>query len=180
MSDGLRIRRATPADADAIATTVSAGFETYRAFAPEGWRPPDTIELGLGVVVRLRLPTLRGWVAETEDGKPAGHVTYVPAADSRMGSDDPSLAHLEQLFVRPAHFGSGVASKLLAVAVCDAAASGFEQIRLGTPRDHHRARRFYEREGWTTDERPLPEDSMGLVLILYRRALAGSGSRATA
>lgn len=180
MSGPYRIRRATPADADAIAATVASGFETYRTFAPEGWRPPDVLELALGVVVRLKLPTLRGWVAETEEGEPAGHVTYVPAPDSRPGSDDPALAHLEQLFVRPAHFGGGLAQQLLAVAVSDAAASGFTAIRLGTPRDHHRARRFYEREGWTTDEVPQPEDSLGLVLILYRRELAGSGSRATA
>lgn len=180
MSGGYRIRRATPADADAIAATVSAGFETYRAFAPEGWQPPDPLELALGVVVRLKLPTLRGWVAETEAGEVAGHVTYVPAADSKAGSDDPALAHLEQLFVRPAHFGGGLAARLLAVAVSDAAASGFTHIRLGTPRDHHRARRFYEREGWTTDEAPVEDEALGFVLILYRRELAGSGTRATA
>lgn len=174
-----RVRRATPQDADALAGTVAAGFETYRAFAPPTWLPPDRIELALGIVVRLREPTLKAWIAE-EDGKPAGHVTYVPATRSRIGSDDPTLAHLEQLFVRPSHFGTGLASRLMAVCVSDAAASGYTAIRLGTPRDHVRARRFYEREGWTTDDVPLDEDSLGLVLIEYRRALAGSGSRETA
>ena len=73
-----------------------------------------------------------------------------------------------------------LARELMAICVADATAAGFTHIRLGTPRDHLRARRFYEREGWTTDGVPLPDDSLGLVLIEYRRALAGSGSRATA
>jgi GNAT superfamily N-acetyltransferase len=168
----ITIRRATRADADAFATTVAEGFDSYRSFAPEGWEPPDRLEFALGIAIRLGQPGLSGWVAEEpENGTVAGHVTYLPASESRVPSDDPSLAHLEQLFVRRAHWGSGIASRLLAVAVEDAAAAGYTRMRLGTPSEHLRARRFYEREGWTAPGPPRPDPAFGMETVEYRRAV---------
>jgi GNAT superfamily N-acetyltransferase len=169
------IRRATPADADALATTVAEGFASYREFAPPDWQPPERLEFALGIAVRLRRATLEGWLAEDDAGVPAGHVTYLPAAESRDPVDDPALAHLEQLFVRPAHWGSGVASDLLAVAVAHATQAGYETMRLATPVDHHRARRFYEREGWAPHGEPFHGEALGLVLLEYRLVLRGGG-----
>jgi hypothetical protein len=40
-------------------------------------------------------------------------------------------------------------------------------MRLGTPAEHHRARRFYEREGWTTDGEVIAETPLGLPLVEY-------------
>ena len=166
----LRLRLVSPADADVLAATVAEGFATYAAFAPEGWRSPDRLELALGLAVRLRLPPLRGWLAEL-DGAPAGHVTWLPAADARHAVDDPGLAHLEQLFVRRAFWGTEVASVLMARAVEQAARSGFARMRLGTPTGQLRARRFYEREGWTPSGEPWVEQPLGLELVEYVRDL---------
>jgi GNAT superfamily N-acetyltransferase len=168
----ITIRRATRADADAFATTVAEGFASYREFAPEGWEPPGRLEFALGIAIRLGRPWLEAWIAEEPgDGAVAGHVTYLPATESRVPSDDPKLAHLEQLFVRRSYWGSGVASQLLAVAVKDAADSGFERMRLGTPAEHLRARRFYEREGWSTDGRVVDSEPLGLPLVEFYVAL---------
>jgi GNAT superfamily N-acetyltransferase len=169
------IRRATPADADALATTVAEGFGSYREFAPPGWAPPERLEFALGIAVRLRRPHLLAWIAEDETGMVAGHVTYLPATESRDPVDDPSLAHLEQLFVRRAYWGSGVASELLATAVEHAAAAGFAAMRLATPAAHHRARRFYEREGWTPHGEPFHGEAIGLRLLEYRIVLRRGG-----
>jgi GNAT superfamily N-acetyltransferase len=171
----LKIRRATPSDADALAQTVAEGFASYREFAPPGWTPPDRLEFALGIAVRLRRPNMTGWIAEDEAGAAAGHVTYLPAAESRDPVDDPRLAHLEQLFVRPAHWGSGIAARLLAVAVADATESGYATMRLATPVDHLRARRFYEREGWAPHGEPFSGDAIGLRLLEYRLALRERG-----
>ena len=172
----ISIRRASRPDADAFATTVAEGFDSYRDFAPPEWKPPDRLEFALGIAMRLGRPGVAAWIAEEPDtGEAAGHVTYLPAADSRVPSDDPELAHLEQLFVRRAHWGSGVASRLLGVAVSDAARAGFTTMRLFTPADHPRARRFYEREGWTTDGHRLDGRPIGLELVEFRVALAGAG-----
>ena len=171
----LTIRRATPADADALAATVAEGLATYRAFAPAGWVAPDRLEFALGIAMRLRRPSVAGWLAEDRGGVAVGHVTYLPAAESRDPVDDPTLAHLEQLFVRPAHWGSGIAARLLAVAVADATESGYATMRLATPVDHLRARRFYEREGWAPHGEPFSGDAIGLRLLEYRLALRERG-----
>ena len=177
----LNVRPATTSDADALAQTVSEGFESYRDFAPDDWQPPDRLELAIGIAVRLRSDDQFAWVAEDHDGSIAGQVAYVPAARSRHPVDDPSLAHLGQLFVRRAHWGSGLAKHLLALAVADAAEREFTAMRLFTPAEHARARRFYEREGWTVRGEPMLEQPLGLELIEYRReitpARGGSGTR---
>ena len=176
----LRVRRATTSDADALAQTVAEGFESYRDFAPADWQPPDRLELAIGIAVRLRSDDQQAWVAEDDDGTIAGQVAYVPAARSRHPVHDPELAHLGQLFVRRAHWGTGLAKRLLSLVVADAA-EHYAAMRLFTPAGHGRARRFYEREGWERCGEPVFEEPLGLELIEYRRPLvrAGSGTRAT-
>jgi hypothetical protein len=44
-------------------------------------------------------------------------------------------------------------------------------MRLWTPRDAARARRFYEREGWTTTGDTRGRASVGLPVVQYARAL---------
>jgi GNAT superfamily N-acetyltransferase len=167
----LRVRPATSSDADALARTVAEGFESYRAFAPDDWRPPDHLELAIGIAVRLRADDQLTWVAEDEDGEIAGQVAYVPAARSRHPVHDPTLAHLGQLFVRRAHWGTGLAVQLLSLVVADATRRDYAAMRLFTPAGHARARRFYEREGWSARGEPMLEQPLGLELIEYRRPL---------
>jgi len=166
----LRLRPATPADADVLAATVAEGFATYLDFAPSGWRALGPLELTLGIGVRLRRPTMRAWLAE-QDGEPVGHVSYLPATESQVGSDDPTLAHLEQLFVRRPYWGGGAAKILLRRAVAQAAREGYAAMRLGTPTGQLRARRFYEREGWSVSGEPFVAEAIGLELVEYRREL---------
>jgi hypothetical protein len=52
-------------------------------------------------------------------------------------------------------------------------AGSYTAMRLHTPAEHGRARRFYEREGWTADAPAFYEPMLGLALVTYRRALAG-------
>ena len=166
----LRLRPATPADAEVLDAAVAEGFASYLDFAPPGWRPPQPLELALGIGVRLQRPTVRAWMADV-GGEPAGHVTYLPATESQVGSDDPTLAHLEQLFVRRAFWGTPVATALLRRAVEEAAREGYAAMRLGTPTGQLRARRFYEREGWAVSGEPFVAEPIGLELVEYRRDL---------
>lgn len=153
-----------------MATTVAEGFATYRAFAPDDWAPPDRLELALALTMRLRRPHVRAWVIEDEQGM-VGHVTYLPAFHARRPSDEPGLAHLEQLFVRPPAWGTPAATELLTTAVRDAGARGFTAMRLFTPTGQRRGRRFYEREGWAARGEPWVESPLGLELVEYRRSL---------
>jgi GNAT superfamily N-acetyltransferase len=77
-------------------------------------------------------------VAESESGEIAGFVMVV--------GDE-----VEQVYVAAAHRGGGVAASLLAEAERQVAAGGHDQAWLAVVDGNHRARRFYERRGWTDD-----------------------------
>jgi GNAT superfamily N-acetyltransferase len=166
-----RTRRATLRDAPVLARIVNEGFETYRAFAPRGWAPPPPVIERARIAERLLLPD--AWCLLAEDrGTPAGHVAILAAREpAGDGAPIPGLAHLWMLFVREPWWGTGLATRLLELAVTEAAARGYTAMRLYTPADHARARAFYEREGFTTDGEATPEPMLGLDLVEYRRRL---------
>ena len=151
--------------------TVHEGFAGYREFAPPGWSPPPLAQ----EVEWLRggLPDPDVWcVVGERDGEIAGHVAFRSAGSSRWGDGgDAGLAHLWQVFVRPAHWGTGLAPTLLAAATERAGERGFARMRLYTPAGQARARRFYEREGWTARGEPFEGPQLGLAVLEYRRPL---------
>ena len=166
----LAFRTATPADAEHLNDLMTEGFDGYRSFAPEGWEPPsfaDQLEL-----LRERLARDDVWCLLAEsDGAVAGHVAFMPARDAVHPVDDPELCHLWQLFVRPPHWGSGLAAELHSRAVAEAARRGYARMRLFTPAGQARARRFYEREGWSAAGPPFDERHFGFDLVEYRLPL---------
>jgi GNAT superfamily N-acetyltransferase len=164
---GFALRLATPADAGEMAENLIDGFESYRDFAPPGWEPP-TLEHELRIISeQLGHPDVWGLLAAA-DGEPAGHVSLMPASRSRDPVDDPHLAHFWHLFVRRSHWGTGLARDLHAAAVAEAARRSYTTLRLATPAGQARARRFYEREGWTVS-RPEIDTGLGIPLVEYRR-----------
>ncbi len=164
------LRDATPADAERMAAVTAEGFETYRAFAPEGWTPPSTSD-ETGHLLRM-LGEDHVWYRVAEHaGELVGHVGFLPADHTFAPAGDPRLAHFRQLFVARAHWGSGLATRLHAAAIAEAGARGFTRMRLFTPGAQERARRFYEREGWALARDPFFEDRIGLEIAEYRRAL---------
>jgi GNAT superfamily N-acetyltransferase len=164
-------RAATPDDAGRIVAITVEGFETYRSFAPAGWTPPSASEEA-GRLVRL-LGEGDVWyrVAEHE-GELVGHVGFLPADRVSFARiDDPGLVHFRQLFVTRGHWGTGLATRLHAAAIDEARARRFTAMRLFTPGGQQRARRFYEREGWSLTRPPAFDARIGLEIAEYRRAL---------
>jgi GNAT superfamily N-acetyltransferase len=155
-------RLARPSDAATLSRTVALGAATYVGFAPPGWSPlppPDDVE-----TLTARLARRDTWALLAEiRGEPAGHVALFP--DWRPGGG----VYLFQLFVRPAWWGTGLASGLHDAFVAEARARGYRHARLHTPAAHARARRFYERRGWRADT--LLEEDRGLPLAVYGRPL---------
>jgi GNAT superfamily N-acetyltransferase len=167
----MRYRAATPADAEAVARTVIDGFELYREFAPAGWEPPS-LASELEPLPEL-LPDPRVWTRVAEhEGRIIGQISILPATMAGRPTDEPGLAHLRNLFVDRAHWGTGVATTLLRAGADAAQAHGFTAMRLFTPAGQARARRFYEREGWVAVGGPFPLASLGLDLMEYRYALS--------
>lgn len=73
-------------------------------------------------------------------GEIAGFVMMIP------GSDE-----VEQVYVDEAHRGSGVAGLLLTEAERQVAAGGHARAWLAVVIGNARAKRFYERQGWSDD-----------------------------
>jgi GNAT superfamily N-acetyltransferase len=167
MSAEPAVRAATRSDIPELAHTVAEGFASFRDFAPAGWTPPSTEEHAAGLRERFADPGFFCLVAEA-GGEPAGHVAFMAAARSRAPTGEPGLAHLYQLFVRRPWWGAGVAARLHALALDEASARGFATVRLFTPALQARARRFYEREGWTRHFGPFEHTGLGLQLVEYR------------
>ena len=164
------LRAASADDVEAMVAVTAEGFAGYRSFAPTGWVQPSASE------ELERLSRLLGdddvWyhVAERE-GELVGHVGFLPAERTFAPVGDPRLAHFRQLFVARAHWGSGLATRLHAAAIDEARARGFASMRLFTPGGQARARRFYEREGWSLARPPAFDERIGLEIAEYRRAL---------
>jgi len=162
------VRRATAADAEAMSETVAIGFDGYREFAPPGWRPPDVRSAHELARMRARLEAASTWARIAEDrGLTAGHVGFFPQAAVAAS------AHLWQLFLRPPWWGSGLAAELLHAALAAASGQGYRRMRFYTPRDHARARAFYEREGFASTGWEGYEEPIGLVLVEYAREPLG-------
>jgi GNAT superfamily N-acetyltransferase len=157
----LSFREGTVADAAVMAETVGIGFDGYRAFAPPAWQPPRfAVEMA---AIQSRMAGEDAWAFVAFDGEePAGHVAL-------LADPSPGTAYLWQLFVRPAHWGTGLADSLHDTFLQEARARGYARGRLKTPFGQGRARRFYERNGWETDGLAALDDTLGLELLVYTR-----------
>src|SRR4051812_40874104 len=100
--DRLHVRRAVADDVLALARTTQLGFESYRAWAQPGWRPPDHRLEIRGIRERLRRADPWCLLAIDPDGEPAGHVGFLAATDrDPPHAPIPERAHLWMLFLRP-------------------------------------------------------------------------------
>ncbi|MBD0329395.1 MAG: GNAT family N-acetyltransferase [Thermoleophilia bacterium] len=123
------LRRATDADAEAVADVFIASFRGL-GFLPELHSEGQTRRWVADVVLRQ----CEVWVAE-EDGRVVGFAAL---------SDD----RLEHLYVRPGHQGGGLGTALLAHAK-RRRPQGFD---LWTFQRNEGARLFYERHGFEAVE----------------------------
>jgi GNAT superfamily N-acetyltransferase len=164
-------RPATADDAERMVAITVEGFESYRSFAPEGWTPPSASAEAERLVALLGEDHVWYLVAE-HDGELVGHVGWLRADRLSFARvEDPRLVHFRQLFVTRGHWGTGLAQRLHTAALDAARARGFTGMRLFTPAGQDRARRFYEREGWSLVRPPAFDERIGLEIAEYRRAL---------
>jgi GNAT superfamily N-acetyltransferase len=161
---GLTLRPATIEDVPEMARSVHEGFGGYREFAPVGWEPPSRAVEEQRTRERFVAPDVWVVVAVDARGEQAGHVSLLDDAEAPGVS-----AYLWQLFVRPPQWGTGLAVRLHGAFLEAARSRGYEQARLRTPAGQLRARRFYEREGWSTDGSAEVHPLLGLELLTYDR-----------
>jgi GNAT superfamily N-acetyltransferase len=99
-----------------------------------------------------------------------GQVVGVVQADEDLPPPR-DLPEITMLYVDPDAWGSPVAAALLRAAETWMASRGHVSARLRVVEEHHRARRFYEREGWSVDPSIEPARHDFARLVYYRRSL---------
>ena len=92
---------------------------------------------------RLKADTKR-LILAVEDGKPVGASTYCEARDVKMKG----WGEIISLYLLPSHFHKGIGAGLFAAVNRELEKEGFHDIYLWVLEDNHRARAFYERNGF--------------------------------
>ena len=172
---GVTIRRATVADAAAIAGIQVRGSEwAYRGLLPESPLSSDEriVQRTAAWRTQLAADSARHSFLAERDGVAIGFVTCGP-------TDDPSLAATGELFalyVEPAVVGSGVGRALHEHATDSLIARGFVHAVLWVLESNARGRRFYDRAGWNADgaRKDYVRDGHERHELRYRRPLPAS------
>jgi ribosomal protein S18 acetylase RimI-like enzyme len=110
-----------------------------------------------------------------------GYASFGPEVDvlgaswphpvSRAGQEG-LVAELYALYVRPARWSTGTGRALMDRVIARTSAAGYRDIVLWVLEENARARRFYERAGYSADGATNVLDRLGGVLeVRYRRAL---------
>jgi GNAT superfamily N-acetyltransferase len=164
-------RVAKPPDAAAISSIWAEAFEGYRSWAPSDWAPPVSTPADLTRFADALRRSDVWCLLALHDKQVIGHVAL-----SLFSMEDPDpppagTINLWQLFVRPAWQGRGIATWLMEAAASEARQRGFTRMRLWTPQGQSRARRFYEREGWTATGVVHEDSPFGLPTVEYTRTL---------
>lgn len=136
------IRRAVPADAEAIADYHQRCFEeTFASQLSAGaFEAPDEEMTKRQLLEWFQTGSaFETWVVDA-DGRPAAHFTVIDH-------------HLVHLFVSPRLQGRGLGGHLLARAESMIAASGHRVSELKARVDNVKAIAFYVRAGWTVTDR---------------------------
>jgi RimJ/RimL family protein N-acetyltransferase len=161
------VRDAVPADAGEMAEVHVA---SWRA-AYGGLLPPAVLD-GLSVAQRTRHwrhvlePSSPDRVVVAEiDGRLVGFAHVGPAHD---GDVDPPTGQLGTLYLLPEIWGTGVGRAVHDAGLRHLADGGFERAVLWMLSTNHRARAFYERQGWTRDGRIRVQQFGGAVVIDHR------------
>ena len=157
MGDPVRIRRAVPADAEAVAAILHASFGPLR-----GLYTPAAFAATTPPAAQMAVRFVEGplWIAESS-ARPVGTVSGVP-----RGRD----LYVRSMAVVPDAQGHGIGALLLAAVEGFAREAGRERLVLGTTPFLQAAIRLYETAGFRRDAAG-PHDLNGTPLMTMSKAL---------
>lgn len=161
----VRLRRATPADHDAVAEVTLAAYEEFLEGAEDDYRHRLRDAAGRDRDAEL-------WVATPDDGDEVlGSVTVCPPGSPWRELAGPEEGEFRMLAVAPTARGRGIGEALARLAVERAAGHGARAVVLSSLPEMAGAHRIYERLGFqrapARDWRPVAE----VRLIAYHRNL---------
>lgn len=183
----IEVRDAVAADADLIAIAQIEGWRAgYRGLLPDAYLDAPSF-------AQQRIDRWHGWA--NGDGSPTTPVSVAVVDGEVVGFGLCGAEHASEqdgeparptgrgqvfaFYLRPSAWGSGAAAPLMAHCRARLRAAGHTEAVLWVLRDNPRARRFYEREGWSaTGPTSLFEGSVAdgepafaVVEVQYARSL---------
>lgn len=147
-----RVRRATTADAEAIADVHIATWNVaYRGQLPGDFlarlaeRRPERIAIWMRAIAS---GNTRVFVAE-RDRRIVGLVSVGPPEGEPQPGE--GVGELYAIYVHPDAWDTGAGRDLMHTALDELRAIGYQEATLWVLDSNERARRFYERGGWRLD-----------------------------
>lgn len=168
------IRQGSEADADRIAELhIHAWQWAFRdIFDPQYLDTMNAANRALLWRAALETPAMRVWLAE-RDGSLLGFAASNPSRDPGAGT---STGEIGSIYVRKEIAGSGIGGALLAWATKDLQARGFQPLTAWVLEKNVRARKFYEKHGWSADGEAKFETIGGSKVRELRYALHRKGA----
>jgi GNAT superfamily N-acetyltransferase len=148
----VEFRAAAPSDVAALAALLSRAspgrtLEAECSYVGGYFERPETV---IGIALR--------------DAEAVGVVSFEPSLVRGDPGADERTAYLRLIATHPSLWGTGLANELLEWAETRMVAAGFARAYLWCARSNGRARRFYERAGWTADGRRSQHEDWGPML----------------
>jgi RimJ/RimL family protein N-acetyltransferase len=172
------IRTATPEDARAIAEVHVASWRSaYRGLLPDAYLDRLSVDEREAQRREHLDDSGSGWgtlVAE-EDGRVIGFATFGPSRDEDA---PPGTGEVPAIYLDPSAVGTGVGRELFAETVSGLRSAGFTRATLWVLEANERARRFYEKAGWTRDGATSDHDfdCANEPMVRYAAELSGAAS----
>jgi GNAT superfamily N-acetyltransferase len=160
------VRGAVPGDAEAIAEVHVRSWQGAYAhvFPAEGLARLDASR---------RAAHWRARIAGGETVLVTDDVTGFASVGASQDPDAAGLGELYAIYVTPEHWDTGAGRALMAGALDALREAGFGEAVLWVLEDNPRARRFYERAGWTADGAVKEDEFLGTRVreVRYRISL---------
>lgn len=172
-----RVREMTEPDIDAVAAVrMSAWRYAYAGLMPQSYL--DGLDAAAFAEKRRAAfadpaGAVRNLVAEGPDGAVLGWAAFGPATTTDPEGTAPDEGELYALYARPDVIGTGVGRALMTEVLHRAP---YPAVRLWVVEGNARARRFYERAGFSPNGGVLVEyaDGSPVPELCYRRAAAAT------
>lgn len=144
------IRKAMPADAETLAFIICESWKSaYKdIITPEELERKTEINKRIDLFREL-IPSEKGhlFIAFSED-VPCGFCYFCDSRDEDM----PGYAEIASIYTLEQYWGKGIGRKIMDSALIEIKRLGYEKVMLWSFQDNLRARRFYEKCGFITDE----------------------------
>ncbi|MEV4994554.1 GNAT family N-acetyltransferase [Streptomyces niveus] len=171
----LLVRAMTADDCDAVAAVRIGGWRwAYAGLMPQAYLDAMSVEEN-AADQRARLNGSTDSRVVNVVAERAGAVVGWGCLGPCRDPDVPNNSG--ELYVRPEHVSTGVGRALARTLVERAAVDGFSSLVLWVLKENDRARRFYEKAGFTPDgaEEPFDVGGASVPEVRYARSLTRAG-----